>query len=161
MFHCRAAPLHAVDSHDSHRSLERQVTLLRKPKPTWVSHSKPSFLTPSCSAYGHSQPINKTQALTHPTDVRHHRRGPFQNPRNAKWREKSQAFDRPVGPAECAYLYGGHELQLTRLAVMDRDRRLTGFLRGQTDKVEAPPGFELNNPWRVSIPHLTEAKRTC
>jgi len=34
---------------------------------------------------------------------------------------------------------------------MDRDRRLTGFLRGQTDKVEAPPGFELNNPWRVSL----------
>lgn len=33
---------------------------------------------------------------------------------------------------------------------MDRDRRLTGYLRGQMDKVEAPPGFELNNPWRVS-----------
>ncbi len=32
---------------------------------------------------------------------------------------------------------------------MDRDRRLTGFLRGQTDNVEAPEGFELNNPWRV------------
>ncbi len=37
-----------------------------------------------------------------------------------------------------------------RTTVMDRDRRLTGYLRGQTDKVEAPPGFELNNPWRVS-----------
>ena len=46
---------------------------------------------------------------------------------------------------------GRHEPQLTRLAVMDRDRRLTGYLRGQTDKVEAPPGFELNNPWRVSV----------
>lgn len=34
--------------------------------------------------------------------------------------------------------------------VMDRDRRLTGFLRGQTDSPEAPLGFELNNPWRVS-----------
>ena len=34
---------------------------------------------------------------------------------------------------------------------MDRDRRLTGFLRGQTDKVVAPEGFELNNPWRVRI----------
>lgn len=34
---------------------------------------------------------------------------------------------------------------------MDRDRRLTGYLRGQTDKVEAPTGFELNNPWRVGI----------
>ena len=33
---------------------------------------------------------------------------------------------------------------------MDRDRRLTGYLRGQTDNVEAPAGFELNNPWRVS-----------
>lgn len=35
---------------------------------------------------------------------------------------------------------------------MDRDRRLTGYLRGQTDKVEPPLGFELNNPWRVSDP---------
>ena len=35
--------------------------------------------------------------------------------------------------------------------VMDRDRRLTGFLRGQTDSVKAPAGFELSNPWRVSI----------
>lgn len=33
--------------------------------------------------------------------------------------------------------------------VMDRDRRLTGMLRGQTDNVEAPPGFELNSAWRV------------
>ncbi|KAK4956910.1 hypothetical protein LTR66_008188 [Elasticomyces elasticus] len=33
--------------------------------------------------------------------------------------------------------------------MMDRDRRLTGFLRGQTDRVEAPQGFELSNPWRV------------
>ena len=35
---------------------------------------------------------------------------------------------------------------------MDRDRRLTGYLRGQTDNPTAPPGFELNNPWRVSRP---------
>lgn len=34
---------------------------------------------------------------------------------------------------------------------MDRDRRLTGYLRGQTDNPDAPPGFELNNPWRVRI----------
>ncbi|KAH8884599.1 hypothetical protein GQ53DRAFT_829558 [Thozetella sp. PMI_491] len=33
--------------------------------------------------------------------------------------------------------------------MMDRDRRLTGFLRGQTDNPQAPPGFELNNAWRV------------
>jgi hypothetical protein len=33
--------------------------------------------------------------------------------------------------------------------VLERDRRLTGFMRGQTDKPEAPAGFELNNPWRV------------
>lgn len=39
---------------------------------------------------------------------------------------------------------------------MDRDRRLTGTMRGQTDNVEAPLGFELNNPWRVRvIPVLT------
>ena len=34
---------------------------------------------------------------------------------------------------------------------MERDRRLTGYLRGQTDNAEAPPGFELNNPWKVSV----------
>ncbi|KAK4133613.1 hypothetical protein BT67DRAFT_38111 [Trichocladium antarcticum] len=33
--------------------------------------------------------------------------------------------------------------------MMDRDRRLTGHLRGQTDNPIAPTGFELNNPWRV------------
>ncbi|KAL5377704.1 hypothetical protein DPSP01_009628 [Paraphaeosphaeria sporulosa] len=33
--------------------------------------------------------------------------------------------------------------------MLERDRRLTGFARGQTDKAEAPPGFELNNPWRM------------
>ncbi|KAI4169347.1 MAG: hypothetical protein LQ343_005740, partial [Gyalolechia ehrenbergii] len=38
---------------------------------------------------------------------------------------------------------------LTVPTVMDRDRRLTGSLRGQTDNPVAPPGFELNNPWRV------------
>lgn len=44
---------------------------------------------------------------------------------------------------------------LTSPAVMDRDRRLTGTLRGQTDNPKAPPGFELNNPWKVSnLPSL-------
>ncbi|KAF2020741.1 hypothetical protein BU24DRAFT_7767 [Aaosphaeria arxii CBS 175.79] len=33
--------------------------------------------------------------------------------------------------------------------MLERDRRLTGFARGQTDKAEAPEGFELNNPWKV------------
>lgn len=42
--------------------------------------------------------------------------------------------------------------RLTRCGiVMDRDRRLTGFLRGQTDNVKAPEGFELSNPWRVCL----------
>lgn len=41
-------------------------------------------------------------------------------------------------------------------AVMDRDRRLTGFLRGQTDNVQAPPGFELSNGWRVSFPFVLD-----
>ena len=41
-------------------------------------------------------------------------------------------------------------------AVMDRDRRLTGSLRGQTDNPRAPAGFELSNPWRVWIANITE-----
>lgn len=35
---------------------------------------------------------------------------------------------------------------------MNRDRRLTGNLRGQTDSPFAPTGYELNNPWRVWPP---------
>lgn len=50
-----------------------------------------------------------------------------------------------------------------RSTVMDRDRRLTGFLRGQTDSAKAPAGFELSNPWRVSttltLPARTEVGR--
>ncbi|KAF2460685.1 hypothetical protein BDY21DRAFT_369639 [Lineolata rhizophorae] len=33
--------------------------------------------------------------------------------------------------------------------MMNRDRRLTGYLRGQSDDAMAPAGFELNNPWRM------------
>ncbi|KAK2075123.1 hypothetical protein P8C59_009275 [Phyllachora maydis] len=33
--------------------------------------------------------------------------------------------------------------------MMDRDRRLTGFLRGQTDSPMAPLGYELNNSWKL------------
>ena len=42
-------------------------------------------------------------------------------------------------------------LSTYKTSVMERDRRLTGFMRGQTDKPAAPPGFELNNPWRVRM----------
>jgi hypothetical protein len=39
---------------------------------------------------------------------------------------------------------------LTRdFEVMDRDRRLTGWLRGQVDRPIAPAGFEYSNGWRV------------
>ncbi|PHH87878.1 hypothetical protein CDD83_8287 [Cordyceps sp. RAO-2017] len=33
--------------------------------------------------------------------------------------------------------------------MMARDLRLTGSLRGQTDKPEAPPGFEFSNGWKM------------
>jgi len=33
--------------------------------------------------------------------------------------------------------------------MMERDLRLTGFLRGQTDRVAAPAGFEFSNGWKV------------
>ncbi|KYK55166.1 hypothetical protein DCS_07128 [Drechmeria coniospora] len=33
--------------------------------------------------------------------------------------------------------------------MMERDRRLTGTLRGQTNLPEAPLGFELSNGWRM------------
>jgi len=44
---------------------------------------------------------------------------------------------------------GRHSIDAWDRQMMERDKRLTGFLRGQSDKVEAPPGFELNNPWKV------------
>ncbi|KAF2089543.1 hypothetical protein K490DRAFT_1612, partial [Saccharata proteae CBS 121410] len=45
--------------------------------------------------------------------------------------------------------YHRYSLDKWDRVMMDRDRRLTGYLRGQTDKPYAPAGFELNNPWRV------------
>ncbi|KAH6723952.1 hypothetical protein BKA61DRAFT_587415 [Leptodontidium sp. MPI-SDFR-AT-0119] len=44
---------------------------------------------------------------------------------------------------------GRHSVDQWDRQMMDRDRRLTGFLRGQTDNPAAPAGFELNNPWRL------------
>ncbi|KAI4107305.1 MAG: hypothetical protein LQ339_002703 [Xanthoria mediterranea] len=52
-------------------------------------------------------------------------------------RHSVDQWDRRVTPAD------------EKLAVMERDRRLTGMLRGQTDNPKAPPGFELNNPWKL------------
>jgi hypothetical protein len=42
---------------------------------------------------------------------------------------------------------------------MDRDMRLTGVFRAQSDKPEAPLGFEVNNPWKVCYQSL--AKQIC
>ncbi|KAF2136170.1 uncharacterized protein K452DRAFT_329832 [Aplosporella prunicola CBS 121167] len=42
-----------------------------------------------------------------------------------------------------------HSVDQWDRVMMDRDRRLTGLLRGQTDRPFAPPGFELSNPWRL------------
>ncbi|KAL6890742.1 hypothetical protein GGI43DRAFT_217566 [Trichoderma evansii] len=36
---------------------------------------------------------------------------------------------------------------------MDRDRRLTGTMRGQTDNPQAPLGFEFSNGWKVILLH--------
>ncbi|KAB2579455.1 hypothetical protein BFW01_g6314 [Lasiodiplodia theobromae] len=44
---------------------------------------------------------------------------------------------------------GGNRTRHSLDAWDRRDRRLTGYLRGQTDKPEAPEGFELNNPWKL------------
>ncbi|KAF4310989.1 NADH:ubiquinone oxidoreductase kda subunit [Botryosphaeria dothidea] len=44
---------------------------------------------------------------------------------------------------------GRHSLDAWDRVMMERDRRLTGYLRGQTDIPQAPEGFELNNPWKL------------
>ncbi|KAH8149505.1 uncharacterized protein LAJ45_06585 [Morchella importuna] len=33
--------------------------------------------------------------------------------------------------------------------MMERDRRLTGSMRGQTDNAVAPAGFELSSAWKL------------
>ncbi|KAJ1929602.1 hypothetical protein IWQ60_001032 [Tieghemiomyces parasiticus] len=38
------------------------------------------------------------------------------------------------------------------LLMMERDKRLTGTLRGQSDNPIAPPGFATNSIWRVYKP---------
>ena len=62
-------------------------------------------------------------------------------------RHSIDQWDRQSTPANALNLL--HMANSLTETVMDRDRRLTGSLRGQTDQVEAPPGFELSNPWRV------------
>ncbi|KAF2841820.1 hypothetical protein M501DRAFT_967789 [Patellaria atrata CBS 101060] len=42
-----------------------------------------------------------------------------------------------------------HSIDQWDRQMMDRDRRITGYLRGQSDRPEAPPGFEVNSPWRL------------
>ena len=34
---------------------------------------------------------------------------------------------------------------------MERDHRITGIKRGQSDQVAAPVGFEVNNRWKVQV----------
>ncbi|QYS95932.1 hypothetical protein H0G86_003199 [Trichoderma simmonsii] len=46
------------------------------------------------------------------------------------------------------------DLDTNELEVMERDRRLTGTLRGQTDNPEAPLGFEFSNGWKVKSTHI-------
>ncbi|TVY24783.1 hypothetical protein LHYA1_G006841 [Lachnellula hyalina] len=64
--------------------------------------------------------------------------------------ERGQGIQLINGIGKVLYtLFSGCSHDVDEYTVMDRDRRLTGFLRGQTDNPTAPPGFELNNPWRL------------
>ncbi|KAK5087661.1 hypothetical protein LTR70_002978 [Exophiala xenobiotica] len=42
-----------------------------------------------------------------------------------------------------------HGLDRWDRQMLERDQRMTGLIRGQSDKVEAPVGFEVNNPWKM------------
>jgi len=46
------------------------------------------------------------------------------------------------------------QLDLWDRQMMERDYRLTGSLRGQTDTVAAPLGFEVNSRWKAE-PRIT------
>ncbi|KAJ5627346.1 hypothetical protein N7528_004773 [Penicillium herquei] len=43
------------------------------------------------------------------------------------------------------FIYTNHLI----LAVMERDLRITGSLRGQSSNHIAPKGFEVSNPWKL------------
>lgn len=81
------------------------------------------------------------------------RRSTLEAQKHAEWWQAAKTRNRQMGQTE----YGA-AIRTSRnrsadqgtLIVMDRDRRLTGYLRGQSDNVNAPAGFELNAPWRVS-----------
>ncbi|KAK8195303.1 uncharacterized protein BKA78DRAFT_351194 [Phyllosticta capitalensis] len=45
--------------------------------------------------------------------------------------------------------FGLSQVRRIQNGVMRRDKRLTGYHRGQADKPHAPKGFELNNPWHL------------
>lgn len=55
----------------------------------------------------------------------------------------------PVFAAKCVPRVIPKYPNADRLSVMDRDMRLTGKFRAQTDNPEAPLGFEVNNPWKA------------
>ena len=103
-------------------------------------------------------------------DVWVHRSRSLKDTAYAEWGEARETFNRSVGQSTILQLGLDYDstncdiakyarshtskmdsMGLIKLLVMDRDRRLTGYLRGQTDTVEAPVGFELNNPWRASL----------
>lgn len=111
------------------------------------------------------------------TVLRRFRRWSLQDQEHPERRQESQALGGPVGQTEyvtlqwrerketddsrdslqaftkefCEYEAGQVHRGLTStFAVMDRDRRLTGYLRGQVDQPTAPAGFEVSNGWRVS-----------
>ena len=62
-------------------------------------------------------------------------------------RRTLDAWDRQSQPTSNHSIWD-HPL-IIRPVVMDRDFRLTGIWREQTDNPIAPVGFEVNNPWRV------------
>ncbi|KAF2154060.1 hypothetical protein K461DRAFT_277128 [Myriangium duriaei CBS 260.36] len=44
---------------------------------------------------------------------------------------------------------GRHSVDRWDQQMMERDLRLTGLLRGQTDTVKAPAGFAVSSRWKV------------
>ncbi|GAM87819.1 hypothetical protein ANO11243_058470 [Dothideomycetidae sp. 11243] len=109
--------------------------------------------------------------LTSPTtDVRRQRCCALETQTHAKRRQERQTFDRPMGSAKYEHhflvkpylreetaLIMRHNaflcefLELTDILVMERDHRLTGYLRGQTDRVRAPPGFAVSSRWKKAL----------
>ncbi|OQD87556.1 hypothetical protein PENANT_c005G10988 [Penicillium antarcticum] len=68
--------------------------------------------------------------------------------KKTRWnRDLKVRYDRIIDPD---YSNSSKNLQTDNSRiVMERDQRITGAFRGQSSNHQAPPGFDVSNPWKM------------